>query len=498
VNIHITYISENSSKLKEIIFPLLTIFIISSLARAQYGGGTGEPNNPHLISEPWHMNSIGGNPADWGDYFKLTKDVDLGSYTATIFNIIGSDWDAPFTGTFDGNGYKILNFTYGFSGTDSYKGIFGMVNGPNAEIKNLGLINPNITGGQSYSASLVGRLINGTISNCYCEGGSVNGGDFTGGLVGNNYDYGTVTNCYATTSVSGDWAVGGLVGLNDGMVTDCYATGGVYGDNEVGGLAGRNDQDDGTISNCYSSGNVEGNTNIGGLVGENNGGTVFNCYAVGDVRGNSSDAGGFVGSNDGYSTSPGIISNSYAIGDVLGSAVFAGGFAGSNSSIDSVNAVISKCYSTGSVSGDTIFAGFAGWNIGTIDNSFWDKETSEQTSGVGTGSSSGISGKTTSEMQTESTFTSAAWDFIWENTNGPNDIWTICEGMDYPKLTWQFIIGDFDSDDDVDFVDFANFATHWVGTDSGLPCGGTDLTGDGNVRWDDLREFTENWLVCAD
>jgi hypothetical protein len=48
----------------------------------------------------------------------------------------------------------------------------------------------------------------------------------------------------------------------------------------------------------------------------------------------------------------------------------------------------------------------------------------------------------------------------------------------------------------VSFVDFAEFATHWLESDCAFPdwCGGADFTGDGSVTMDDLRTFSENWL----
>jgi hypothetical protein len=67
----------------------------------------------------------------------------------------------------------------------------------------------------------------------------------------------------------------------------------------------------------------------------------------------------------------------------------------------------------------------------TITASFWDVETSGQTS------SAGGEGKTTAEMKTLSTFTSAGWDFVGETANGTEDIWTICQGVNYPRFTWQ-------------------------------------------------------------
>jgi len=37
-------------------------------------------------------------------------------------------------------------------------------------------------------------------------------------------------------------------------------------------------------------------------------------------------------------------------------------------------------------------------------------------------------------MQTESTFTSAGWDFVGETSNGTEDIWKMCYVPDYPHL----------------------------------------------------------------
>ncbi len=56
---------------------------------------------------------------------------------------------------------------------------------------------------------------------------------------------------------------------------------------------------------------------------------------------------------------------------------------------------------------------------------------------------------------------------------------------------------DFDDDKDVDMADYAIFAQEWLETDCG-ECEGIDLTGDGQVGFDDLVEFSSGWLtgVC--
>lgn len=55
------------------------------------------------------------------------------------------------------------------------------------------------------------------------------------------------------------------------------------------------------------------------------------------------------------------------------------------------------------------------------------------------------------------------------------------------------LTGDIDGDWDVDLDDFACFASQWRRTGCGQ-CDGADLTGDGNVDFTDLDEFSKNWL----
>jgi len=207
-------------------------------------------------------------------------------------------------------------------------------------------------------------------------------------------------------NVAGDsYYVGSLVGyLRNATITGCaIEDGSVSGYFYIGGLVGHNWG--GTISNCYATGDVSGILRVGGLVGL--GGTISNCYATGNVTGNYY-VGGLVGEN--YGT-------------------------------------IYNCYATGRVSGDGRVGGLVGgWGSIAI-NSFWDVNTSGQTS-----SASG-EGKTTAEMQTESTFTGAGWDCI--------EIWNIGENQTYPFLR-VYPAGDINHDDIVNFYDFAIIGDHWL------------------------------------
>ena len=292
---------------------------------------------------------------------------------------------------------------------------------------------------------LVGMNYGGSISNCYSTSTVSGSSDsyYVGGLVGVNYD--TITTCYATGAVSGSYNVGGLVGGNEawngsGSVSNCYSKGTVSGSGDVGGLVGWFLS--GSISNCYSTSTVSGSSGsnfVGGLVGYMGGGSVSNCYSTGSVSG-PYEVGGLVGE------SFGIISNCYSTGQVNCRPGIVGGLVGENygsiSNCYSTGAVsgagspgglvgynkgsVSNCYSTGHVSGSWTVGGLIGENNGgSVSGSFWDIQTSGQTIGIGYGSSAGISGKTTAQMKTLSTFTSARWDFV--------RVWGINSGQ-YPYL----------------------------------------------------------------
>src|SRR5690606_35141253 len=69
-----------------------------------------------------------------------------------------------------------------------------------------------------------------------------------------------VTDSYATGTVFGSIAVGGLVGINKDQVTNCYAIGLVYGGTVQGGLIGIND---GGVTSSYYDKETSGQSDTG-------------------------------------------------------------------------------------------------------------------------------------------------------------------------------------------------------------------------------------------
>ena len=337
--------------------------------------------------------------------YELTRNLDFNdddSYSSTANRVIwttGAGWQPigdsssnAFTGKFEGNGFTISNLKINRSSTDGV-GLFGYVR-QGAEISNVGLLNVDITGNNRVGGLVGANLSGGTIINSYAIG-AVSGSINVGGLVGANgisvgghlVNGGTVAHSYATGSVSGKRSVGGLVSVNwDGTITNSYATGAVSGGAGVGGLVSYNS---GGITNSYATGSVSGSNWIGGLVGANWGGTITNSYATGRVIGSGATIGGLVGFNNG-----GTITNSYATGAVTGEDDEVGGLVGGNDE----GGTITNSYATGTVSGSgssSNVGGLVGLNSsGTIENSYWDINTS----GIRTGGSTEMR-KTTEQLQ---------------------------------------------------------------------------------------------------
>lgn len=114
-----------------------------------------------------------------------------------------------------------------------------------------------------------------------------------GGLVA--FNIGSVSRSYATGDIrvipSGgvNAASGGLVGMNAGEISRSYATGRVQGGEFSGGLVGING-DGSQIVDSYATGSASGTTASGGLAG-GNGGEIIRSFGMGSLEGiNTYDA----------------------------------------------------------------------------------------------------------------------------------------------------------------------------------------------------------------
>ena len=266
-----------------------------------------------------------------GKTVTLSADINLNNQEWVSIGNYSFGWD-PFSGTFDGNDKTISGFY--FSNLYTSSGLFGCV-GEGGIVKNIVLADINVNGGE-YSGAMVG-VNRGTVQNCNVTGsinGSVYGGmvgvnrgtvqncSFSGsvtapnagGMVGENH--GTVQNCSFSGNVTVSWTSGGgIVGHNKGMVQYCYATGSVDGSStSAGGIVGYSE---GTIRNCYATNNVKGYNWVGGVAGRNVSGTVQNCYATGNITAISNTIDRSLGGVVGRSSDSGTVQNCVALNSSL-------------------------------------------------------------------------------------------------------------------------------------------------------------------------------------
>jgi len=499
----------SGGRIKPTLLLVLVSLLAANICEAKYSGGTGEPDNPYRIATPNDLNDIGNHVEDFNKCFVMLNDINLGDYSGTQFNIIGPNTADRFTGVFDGNGHTISNFTYHTNG-EGLVGVFGLVGDPNAEIRDLYLFEPNIIAEDGDDVGTLAAVVwQGRVRCCGTQGGVVSARNYAGGLVGTNHFGGTVESCFATAEVEGDMKIGGLAGQNYNEILDCYTGGQVEGNAFVGGLVGINLS---RINNCQSDCYVRcAQYYGGGLVGQNYEGTVEDCSSGGRIVSDFS-AGGLVGHSYLNSSVSGSCSNcivdaNNAVGGLVGYSYYGSSISDSYSisTVDGIDAVgglagvacstnIDNCYSAGLVSGDSNVGAFCGFHCESdtvYSGAFWDSDINPDVNGIGNGTDPNVIGKSTGEMQTESTFTDAGWDFV--------DTWDICEGTNYARLIWQIPATDFLCPDGVSLNDYAFFANYWGNTNcSGSnDCDGTDLDFSGEIDWADLKTFCEHWLEGA-
>ena len=308
----------------------------------------------------------------------------------------------------------------------------------------------------SAAKSEEGKIIDCTV------GAMVYGTTRVGGLVGFSY-FAAVTGSRAEGQVLGMdepscWGLGGLVGENNGgTVTSCRAGCSVRGNRYIGGLVGENVV--AQIHRSFADGHVSGESEIGGLVGRSRGGVIVDCYSLAAVEG-SHYVGGLAARHAG---------SCYCTANTPGS--------------------LARCYAAGPVnvsgtSGGLLFV----TEDSTVEHSFWDLEA------TGCLWSDGGTGKTTSEMGDLKMYVNAGWDFVGEETNGTEDIWSLAALAAYPRFTWETAPGDFDADGDVDLRDYSILGAQWRRPDTGFWSNGACIAADGLIDFDDLDRFTQAWL----
>ena len=345
-----------------------------------------------------HLSAIRNNLS--GTYF-LANDIDL----------LGNEWtpigtgDTPFSGIFDGNGFKIKNLTIAQS--QEYVGLFANNSGT---IRNLDLENVQINVQGSISSFIyAGALVannTGIIENIesldgtlFARARGVNQG-FVGGIIGLNNINTTLGGLTNNINVSGEntTSMGGIIGRTHSTITINNSTnnGSVSGNSQVGGLIGGATRISVSVTNSLNSGSVTGGSQVGGLVGflegpEGPNGqsfqTIANSMNNGIING-STQVGGLIGASNNLITiiesiNAGSVGGSEGVGGLIGrmpngasimnsinTAVVSGtsrvgGLFGTGYTI-----TITNSYNSGDVVGTLNFiGGLIGYGVSTVTNS---------------------------------------------------------------------------------------------------------------------------------
>ena len=223
-----------------------------------------------------------------------------------LFSSIGKSESRPFLHVFDGNGKTISGLNIGEAGSE-YAGFFAVI-GKGATVKNFTLANSSVNSSNTRVGAIAGVNYGTIDSVIVAENVIVEGGTLTGGLVGNNGRYGTITNSVNKASVMSGAFGGGIAGVSTNVVTNSVNYGSISAHYAAGGILGWNayrQQNDSTFTpgqviSCENNGSVVVASNdleaeeiepftydywyAGGIVGYNQDGSIDNCRNNGSVE----------------------------------------------------------------------------------------------------------------------------------------------------------------------------------------------------------------------
>lgn len=242
------------------------------------------------------VNTAPGTTNFQGKSFVLENDLDLSGHEWISIGTVsgGTDPEYSFCGVFDGNGHVISNLYSHDSDTDNYdeannllrNALFGNVY--DGEIKNLGIDNAEIwidpyDNSAPGKGLLVDWMSGSKITNCWTSG-SITGGSkmeqSLGGLVGVTFRDCTISGCYSTATITGNYT------NSTGYYNDP-----TYASDALGGIVGAQLDGNLTISDCWFNGTIvvkSVQASAAGIIGftgdfstpTNNSTTISNCLVT--------------------------------------------------------------------------------------------------------------------------------------------------------------------------------------------------------------------------
>lgn len=256
--------------------------------------GTGTENDPYQINTAaelaYFAKSV--NDGKWydGEYIILKNNINLNNQEWTP---IGNHSNS-FRGNFDGGNHTVTGMRISNSSAD-YVGLFGECTryNINSAIKNITVENSVITG-KVHVGAIIGYAGEINIENCQSVGNTVNGnkkvGGISGSVVGSVSYAAKIVQCYNSSTVTGEYFVGGIVGAGNRCIAEnCLNTGEIKGNyygSAGGGIFGILSTNTSQITACINWGKIsEVRSGYGGIAGEISGAQILNCYYNKDTTG---------------------------------------------------------------------------------------------------------------------------------------------------------------------------------------------------------------------
>ena len=412
-------------------------------------GGDGSQANPYQIYTIDDLVAIGlENNLD--KHFIQVADIDASAsaefQNGSGFRHIGTQ-QAPFTGSYNGNGYNIIDLKINFNKFDKHIGLFGYIK--EATLENIYVDNSsqladlqpdhpsiyNFTLNQineissneidifesSSAGGLVGFNEDGIVQNSFFNGVVVLQSGHVAGLVGINT--GIIEKSHFNGQANNLGTTAGLVGINTGKVVDSSSGGRVSGQ-LAAGLVARNMG--GEILQSSTTATLHSGTAIGGLVFYNSGIIRSSFSKNNNIYDATGAIGGLVARNEGE------IIDSYSITELESffdpnRDIFIGGLVGENLENGSIQTSIAAGYILPLEQSN--LAGLAGKNSGVLMNVYWDTDSTGQAIAVDEGNPEGATGLTTAQMTgpaAEQNMPGFDWVNVWRTTE---------DG--YPVLRWE-------------------------------------------------------------
>lgn len=238
------------------------------------------------------------------DFMDFANGCKRDSYSSGVVFRLNEDIDLTgtdfagvpyFNGTFYGQGHTITFASLEISGSN--QGFIRYI-GPNGIVRELNIIGSiEVKGSQNAIGGLVG-VNNGIVSKCSFSG-SINGEDNVGGVCGINKDGAVLNECTNNASVLATNYTGGICGRNEGTITFCTNNGKVNTE-EMDASLDLGAVDVGALN---ISQNVMNRNDVGGIAGYSSG-VIRLCKNNGEIGyiHTGYNVGGIVGRQDGTVT----------------------------------------------------------------------------------------------------------------------------------------------------------------------------------------------------